>query len=377
MIKPIAFYLPQFHEIEENNRWWGKGFTEWTSVKDAKPVFKGHIQPREPLNGYYYNLLDKDTMKWQAELAKKYRIYGFCMYHYYFKNGKKLLEKPAENLLKWKDIDIHFCFSWANESWIRTWSKLEGNDWNESRDKSMGEMDVDKDGILAEQDYGNIEQWRDHYEYLRPFFKDSRYIKIDNQPVFLIYKTEKIECLNEMLDCWEDLAQKDGFSGICILATNSIHDNSSKIKGTVKFEPKFSQNNGLRARAVCINYICSVFKMLFGSYLKKWDYDKVWKNILKSYHNSDGKIYPGAFTAYDDTPRRGKNGEIFKNATPEKFCRYLSQLCRQCKENYNQEYVFINAWNEWAEGAHLEPDTVDGYKWLEAVKRAVEENEEI
>ena len=165
--------MPQFHAIPENDIWWGEGFTEWTNTKAAKPLFRGHYQPKEPLKDNYYSLLDSKTQEWQASLAKKYGIYGFCYYHYWF-HGKLLLEKPMENMLKNKKVDIPFCISWANETWSRTWSGQERE-------------------ILIQQDYGNKSDWLKHIEYLVPFFKDSRYIKIDNKPLMLLYTSCKIE----------------------------------------------------------------------------------------------------------------------------------------------------------------------------------------
>ena len=374
MIKPIAFYLPQFHEIEENNRWWGAGFTEWTNVRNAYPIYKGHQQPKTPLDNNYYNLLNKETMQWQAKLAKEYEIYGFCMYHYWFKDGKKLLEKPAENLLKWKDIDIHFCFSWANESWIRTWSKVEGNDWNECRDRNIGNDAENDSGILMEQDYGNELNWKQHFEYLLPFFKDSRYIKVEKKPLFLIYRPLKIACLERMLACWEHLAIANGFEGIYVLSTNDDVEGNPFIKGVVKYEPVCTQKTVLKWNTYCRDNLGKFRKRIFGSYLKKNDYDKVWKGVLKKFHFKNN-TFPGAFVNYDDTPRRGKNGAVFINATPEKFYHYFSELVKQCKSFYKQEYIFITAWNEWAEGAYLEPDKENGYAYLEAVRDAVLENE--
>ncbi len=189
-MKILAYYLPQFHEIEENNKWWGKGFTEWTNVKKGKKLFKTQNQPFVPLNNNYYNLLNKETVKWQTELAKKYGVYGFCYYHYWFE-GKKLLEKPVENLLKWKNIDQKFCFCWANHSWKKTWNGL-----NE---------------ILMEQKYGNEDSWNKHFDYLLQFFKDERYIKIDNKPIFMIFKLKDIKDINEMLDFFNKKCIENGF----------------------------------------------------------------------------------------------------------------------------------------------------------------------
>lgn len=370
VIKPIAFYLPQFHEIKENNEWWGKGFTEWVNVTTARALFQGHQQPKVPLDDNYYNLLDKKTMKWQADLARQYCIYGFCMYHYWFKSGKQLLEKPAENLLRWKDIDIHFCFSWANESWVRTWSKAGGNDWNECLDQKIERQGQSATGVLMEQDYGNVSDWRKHFDYLLPFFQDSRYIKVDNRPMFLLYRPLSIECLEEMLGCWEKWAVENGFDGMYILSTNADVEKNKYIQGIVKYEPTCVWQEVFGLQTYLQANIGKIRKKVFGPCLKKYDYDKVWKGILKKYCFSKS-TFPGAFVNFDDTPRRGKNGAIFVNATPEKFYRYFSELVAQCKDYYKQDYVFITAWNEWAEGAYLEPDTLNGYAWLEAVRKAV------
>jgi len=372
MIKPIAFYLPQFHEIAENNQWWGKGFTEWTNVKSAIPLFRQHQQPKVPLDNNYYDLLDRKTMLWQAELAKKYCVYGFCMYHYWFKDGKKLLEKPAENLLQWKEIDIHYCFSWANESWIRTWSKRGGNDWNELYDKKLGKHEQMTNGMLMEQDYGDVSEWKKHFEYLLPFFKDSRYIKVTNRPMFLIYRPLSIDCLKEMLSWWEKWAVENGFDGMYILSTNADVEGNQYIQGVVKYEPTCVWQEVFGWQTYLQANIGKIRKKILGSCLKKYNYDKIWKGILKKYQFKKN-TFPGALVNFDDTPRRGKNGAVFVNATPDKFYRYFSELLRQCRDFYKQEYVFLTAWNEWAEGAYLEPDNENQYAWLEAVREAVSE----
>ncbi len=210
-------YLPQFHRVPENDEWWGEGFTEWTAVREATTLFDEHEQPRVPLNENYYDLLDKNTMEWQAKLLKKYGVDGFVFYHYYFAHGKKILEKPVENLLEWKDININYCFSWANESWIRSWSKLniEGNAWSPLKDNNKSGKQV-----LLSQEYGNKAIWKDHFDYLLPFFNDERYIKIQNKPVFMIWRPEIIFVLDQMIDYWQELAKKNGFDGIFFISTN-------------------------------------------------------------------------------------------------------------------------------------------------------------
>lgn len=167
-VKFIAFYLPQFHEIEENNKWWGKGYTEWTSVMAALPLYRGHEQPRVPYRNNYYNLLNKDIMMWQSKISMQAGINGFCFYHYWFK-GKKVLEKPIENYLKWKDIPQQFCLSWANDSWVRSWSNVQGTIWNSKIEKDVN-VDHQNNGLLIEQDYGDQNVWKEHFDYLIEFF---------------------------------------------------------------------------------------------------------------------------------------------------------------------------------------------------------------
>ena len=179
-MKLLAYYLPQFHRVPENDNWWGEGFTEWTAAKKAKALFKGHYQPHEPWNDNYYNLLEKETMQWQAKLMHQYGIDGMCFYHYWFGEGEKILEKPAENLLKWIDIDMPFCFSWANQSWVQSWSKLKGFSWlSGQKEESSG----NESSVIFQQKYGREEEWKVHFQYLLPFLKDKRYIQYDGKPL--------------------------------------------------------------------------------------------------------------------------------------------------------------------------------------------------
>ena len=181
-VKILALYLPQFHSIPENDKWWGNGYTEWTAVKNAKPLFANHYQPRIPLDNNYYDLSNNSgkTWFWQAELARKFGIYGFCIYHYWFE-GKQLLERPMEILRDHKEMDINYCICWANETWSRNWYAQERT-------------------VLLEQRYGDESAWIKHFEYLNTFFRDKRYIKIDNKPVINIYHSQEITCLKEMLE---------------------------------------------------------------------------------------------------------------------------------------------------------------------------------
>lgn len=363
-IKTIAMYLPQFHRIPENDAWWGTGFTEWIAVKRATCLIENQQQPKKPLNDNYYNLLDKEIMEWQAELAEKYSVYGFCFYHYWFENGKKLLEKPAENLLKWKDINIHFCFSWANEPWARTWSKLATkNVWADEYETTDNKHE--SNGVLVAQKYGGEREWREHYEYLKEFFLDERYICIENKPVFIIYKPDQIPCMNEMLEHWNVWSRIDGFDGIYTIATNTLDDNKH-------FEAQLFQEP---LRTMGKEWYDQP-KRYVKNGVTVYDYDDTWKKIIMRKNTGNMKTYCGGFVNYDDTPRRGKNGKFFDGVSVQKFQEYFLQLVKKNLQLGN-EFLFLNAWNEWGEGMYLEPDETNKYDYLEAIRKVVNTKIEI
>lgn len=377
-IKPIAFYLPQFHAIPENDRAWGKGFTEWTNTKKAKPLFEGHEQPKVPLNDNFYNLLNDDVKIWQSKIAQEHGVFGFCYYHYWFKNGKKLLEKPAEQMLENESVAIPFCFCWANENWSKLW-------------------DGGNKELIAEQDYGAESDWKQHFDYLLPFFRDSRYITLDSKPVFIIYKPEEIPCLQAMLAYFQSRAISSGFKGLCFMVQNPnwFFSPSYSLKGfdyQIKFDPFFQLGmNGKSLKKLALfRAAYSVSKTIgFGNQFRsafvrmkakrhagdqnnqqaRHDYDEVWKAILQS--EARNYLIEGAFVDWDNTARK-VNGHMFLGATPDKFEKYMRELCDKVKRSGQVPVVFVNAWNEWCEGAYLEPDEAHGYGYLEALKRAVE-----
>lgn len=360
--KIIARYLPQFHRIPENDAWWGDGFTEWTAVKAAEQLFEGHQQPRVPLGDNYYNLMMKDTMVWQAKLAKKYSIDGLAFYHYWFKDGRRILEKPAENLLKWKDVEMPFCFSWANESWARTWSKLTGiNAWSEKFEKN--EKGKNFGDILLEQKYGIYKDWDEHIRYMIPFFKDSRYITHNGRPVFIILNPDQIHCLPDMLNYWNN-----------VLAENDIP--RLYIIGEVR-NKNIWLSDSLNALDVSLirypDYFFSVSEVMnLPGGVSISDYDNYWNMLLAEGHmeNAKGKILYCPAVDFDTTPRSGYKGRVLGNVTVEKFSRYFSQLYDTVCKN-GDDYIFINAWNEWGEGMYLEPDKHNGYGYLEAIRNTV------
>lgn len=350
-MKKFAFFLPQFHEIPENDKWWGKGFTEWTNVRNAKPLYDGQQQPKHPLNGNYYNLLQRKTVEWQTNLMNKSGLDGFIYYHYYFK-GKKLLEKPAENLLRWKDIPQHFFFCWANHNWNRSWE---------------GKTDV-----LLEEKYGSKEDWENHFRYLLPFFKDDRYEKRNNKPLLMIFDPHFKE-KNDIFNYFNKRCLEEGFNGICLIETysgkgieslNHFKKNESDVtEFTFYREPTVSQ----------FEY---VHKNLFKRICYHINTELRQKNILKKPYIIDGNklmdlklqqepmgknIAHGLWFEWDNTPRHKQRGYVITPYDHFKFIKYMKLI-------KNQEYLFINAWNEWAEGMIMEPTEENGYKYLKWMK---------
>lgn len=370
-MKTIAFYLPQFHEIELNNIHHGKGFTEWTNVKKAVPLYQNHNQPRIPLDDNYYNLLDKDTLIWQTDLARKYNIYGFCMYHYWY-SGKKLLEKPIELYLNTKNANLPFCLCWANHSWSKTWTQ--------------------STEIMQLQTYGDESEWKDHFEYLLPFFKDSRYIKNDNKPLFVIYLPQDIPNCKRRFELYNKLAIENGFAGIDFafqevkFASNPKNDIEHFSYG-IEYQPGYAiynyrskieqtiRNTGLKI----LDFIEKKFHIGFNINLKKnekLDYVTINERIIKT-KPLNKKMIPGCFVDFDNTPRKKEFGMSFINNTPENFEKYFRLQVQRAKEVYKKDMLFITAWNEWAEGAYLEPDTKNNYKYLEIIKKVLSELNEV
>ena len=364
--KIIAMYLPQFHQIPENDEFWGEGFTDWITVKKAKPLFKGHQQPRVPLNNNYYDLSIKENVEWQAKLAREHGIFGFGIYHYWFNNEKNLLTKPAEILLENKDIDINFFFAWDNANWIRSWGNVEGNSWAPSMEKEKvkrGEPIVLIPYILGEK-----KDWEIHYNYVSKFFADDRYIKKGNMPVFVILKYN--EQIQKMCDYWEELARKDGYDGLYFIYKCTSNCGPLNNKNVFKYEPGYSgfpTPPSLPSRL----FKKAVRKIGFKKGFYIYSYDEVWNKIIENTLGMPrSNCYSGAFISYDDTPRRGKRGTVVYGSTPEKFAHYLSRLLEICS-NQDKDYVFLTAWNEWGEGAYLEPDSKDGMNYLQALKNVI------
>ena len=374
-MKIIPLYLPQFHTIPENDEWWGKGFTEWVNVRDAKPLFEGHNQPRVPLNNNYYDLSDIETLKWQCRIAKEYGIYGFCMYHYWF-NGHLLLEKPMEMLLAHPEIDIKYCVSWANHDWTDAW-------------KASNRQPK----VLIAHNFDDEKDWVDHFNYLLPFFKDPRYMTENNKPLMVIYIPNIIRKLKKMLDVWSQMARDNGFDGLTFIyqSAASSFDNSwdhSLFDYGVEMNPGYvglanrQKNSSFFPKLMKYSHEIKRFLHIRRSLLpqkkitevSKADYDYTWQRILELRPISNApKMIPCAFTDWDNTPRHKERGYLFQGVSPDKFKSYFKQLIDNTKNFYDTDMIFVFAWNEWAEGGYLEPDEKNGFAFLEAIKECLSE----
>lgn len=363
----IAMYLPQYHEIPENNEFWGKGFSDWVTVKNARSLFKGHNQPRVPLNDNYYDLSLKENVAWQAKLAKDYGIDGLGIYHYWFSNEKNILTKPAEIILENKDIDMEFFFAWDNANWKRSWSNVAGNDWAPAMDKKPKEGEPI---ILIPYILGGEKDWENHYNWLRPFFKDKRYIKNNNKPIFIIFNYD--EQVGRMCGYWEKMAMQDGFNGMYFIFRYGEQYHIPESEHVFKYEPLFSGwTKILPVYVRAFNKLRRMLGIKCGP--RQFNYDDVWNAIIENTRKETrNDIFSGAFVTYDDTPRRGSRGTVIVNSSPAKFKIYFSQLVKICKKQ-RKDYIFLTAWNEWGEGAYLEPDERTGYGYLEVIKELKEE----
>jgi len=367
-MKILAFYLPQFHPIAENDAWWGKGFTEWRSVVTARPRFHGHHQPQIPADIGFYDLRLEETRIAQANIAREYGIYGFCYYHYWF-NGKMLLERPFNEVLESGRPDFPFCLCWANENWTRTWDGMDKH-------------------ILIQQDY-NQEDRISHIKWLCRAFEDRRYIKINNKPLLLIYRTDNITDLQDRIRDWRTYVKEYGFDDIyiCAVQSNFVQVEDSDLinlgfNAVVEFQPYYKDFPKLSISAylklaVRYNYNKLLMKLHMQSFLPLLNENSIYSyaNLVSAVTNKRHPLsfikFPCVTPSWDNSARR-RQATIIQNNDPDKFQQWLeSALSRVNAYQDEEKIVFINAWNEWAEGCHLEPDIRNGRRFLEAVKKAL------
>lgn len=342
--KLIAFYLPQYHRIKENSEWWGAGFTEWTNVVTGEPNYRGHYQPHLPRDLGFYDLSNVNVMREQAEMAKLYGVSAFCFYYYWF-SGRRVLETPIDNFLK-SDVNIEYCLCWANENWTRTW-------------------DGDNHNVLLEQKY--LES--DPVEFITsliPHFLDKRYIRVDNKPLLVVYRAKDIPNPAHVFKTWRKIAAENGIPDIHIAAVDFYDIKRPEEVGAdalVEFPPhKFNGIHSMPSKMP--EFINKNFK---GSIV---DYSKVVTQSAKR-KRPDFTLYRGVVPSWDNTARRQNTPTIFYGSSPELFADWLSYIrayTRDTFQNRDDKLMFVNAWNEWGEGCHLEPDQRWGFRYLEAVK---------
>ena len=351
--KIISWYLPQFHQMEINDRFHGKGFTEWTNTSRAIPLFTGHYQPHIPYDIGYYDLLNPDTFKRQILLAKHYGIYGFCI-HYYWFSGKRIIEKPLELLLRNKDLDIPFCLDWATENWSALWDG--------------GNKEIILEQKLKERDSENF------MADILPYMKDPRYIKINERPILVIYRVDIFEqnCVRNLLNDFRRIAKKEGFPDLYIMLTTAIDFKDNVTDWGADALVEYSPHGLLNLMS---NYSppCYINPYFNGKILDASSFIKDRNYMVK--HNSD-KFFRSALVSWDNTARKATSkGVILQGLNPMTFNQWLKDIISESMEIHSEEenIVFVNSWNEWAEGSHLEPDMRYGYAYLQAVKEALEE----
>lgn len=341
----FSYYLPQFHEIKQNNQWWGKGFTEWDLLKKSKKHFTNHELTSVGELGYY-SLDDVTVIEKQYQLAKKNSVSTFAFWHYWFDDDDMLLNKPAENILK-SNIDVKFCFAWANHTWYN---------------KTKGLM-------LKEQKYDySIEN---HFKYLLPFFLDSRYTKIDNKPTFFIYNPNDAENCSEVIRIFNKLAIENGFSGIFFIAENS----SIVEKNKYNFDAFLNSCNFMRDRRL-FNKVIDRFKMKFNKFyplfVRKYDYNIRMRKFIDKVDTENQEI-PVAFPRWDSTIRHGKRGVVLTNATPYNFEIHLQHCISKLKNVPESErFLMIKSWNEWGEGNYIEPCERYGSQYLNIINSNID-----
>ena len=355
-VRALAFYLPQFHPIPENDAWWGQGFTEWRNVASARPQFPGHHQPHVPADLGFCDLRVAETREAQATLAREYGIFGFCYYHYWFK-GRQLLDRPFREVLESGRPDFPFCLCWANEDWTRAW-------------------DGASDDVLMRQEYSEDDD-RDHIRWLLAAFTDRRYVRVDGKPLFLVYKASRLPDPRRTTDLWREEAMRAGVGELYLCRVESdrepdVDPTELGFDAAVEFQPDFpnlgrAQRRSLVARAA---RRLRLSNMAYRSH-RVYDYGTIVDRMLSRLPVSY-KRYPCVTPGWDNTPRRDRQGIIVRDSTPEEYERWLrAAVDAFVPFGPGEDLVFVNAWNEWAEGNHLEPCQRWGRAYLEATFRGL------
>ena len=372
----IAYYLPQYHPVPENDKFWGKGFTEWTNVAKAKPLFRGHYQPQIPADLGFYDLRLSEVREAQADLAREAGIEGFCYWHYWFGNGKKVLDMPFNEVLKLGRPDFPFCLGWANHSWTtKTWEK----------GKSFT-----SETMIFEQLYPGDEDYTAHFYDVLPAFRDHRYITVEGKPLFVIFDPDAFKDATHFMELWNELAKKNGLKGVYFVGrcdalpemslksirkidqlTKPRYENMLKrgYDGINSVTLKYAE---FKATGVLHKAVHSFMRKYFGGWvLDKYKYGDIMKHFITPEDYMD-RIYPQLIPRRDRSPRSGRKAMIYYNSTPELF-EIAAENAVKCVEKRDMDHrlIFLNAWNEWGEGAYMEPDIRYGKKYIETLRKVL------
>lgn len=375
----IAYYLPQFHPIPENDKYWGKGFTEWTNVAKAKPLFKGHYQPRIPADLGFYDLRLPEVREQQAQMAREAGIEGFCYWHYWFGNGKRLLQRPFNEVLQSGKPDFPFCLAWANHSWKTTTWENGG-----------------KDRMIVEQRYLGEEDYTLHFQEVLPAFRDKRYITIEGKPLFTIFDPYNFRDVSNFIKTWQRLAKENGLKDIYFIAmcnsTSTLRRNADgalrRVTPNLQSSEKvyndllnlgFDGINSFgksRAEMLCMGKYARIAKKLLHQYLPFLpthciNYEKIMQHFFAP-EDSWQNVYPSIFPQWDRTPRAGNSEGVYVNATPTTFKKHIQDALNVIKnKDMEHRILFLRAWNEWGEGNYVEPDLKYSHGFLDAIKETI------
>ena len=376
----IALYLPQFPPVKENDEVWGKGFTEWTNVAKARPLFKGHYQPHIPADLGFYDLRLEQTRIDQAELARQYGIEGFCYWYYWFGNGDKILEKPIQEVIKSGKPDFPFCLAWANHSWTTsTWK-------NDKKRKHTI--------LIKEQKYLGKEDYTRFFMELLPAFKDKRYITVDGKPFFMIHNPDVIPDIDVFIKTWKVLAKENGLKGIFLVGSSmgvsyKTKDGGYKLpdlsetgkmydellaKGFDAVNSRSMSRAFVKLQGKLLNFIFTAIRTRLNiRFLQKYKQEDINANLLSEFDERDN-VFPSLYCNFDRSPRAGKSAVIITNSTPDVWKKLLKRVAEIMKKRPEEHRIAIlTSWNEWGEGNHLEPDLKYGRGYLEAIKEVLEE----
>ena len=357
MIQSIALYLPQFHPIPENDEWWGKGFTEWTNVTKAKPLFKGHFQPRLPADLGFYDLRLPEAREAQAAIARQYGITAFCYWHYWFA-GRRVIERPFTDMVQQQQPNFPFCIAWANQTWSGTWHGLSNKK------------------ILIEQTYPGRDDDTAHFYTLQNAFADKRYMKVNGKNLVFIFRPMDIPEPKAFTETWQQLAIKEGLPAFHFVGMHMPPDWDFAAHGFQAMVEMGPQLHKLKEASFIDKAADKLLKLDFqGLKQKKLKMPRViaYKNYTDRYpdHATNSHEYPMVYPGWDNTPRSGADGWLFENATPALFYDLCMKAFNETASKPDgEQIVILKSWNEWAEGNYLEPDREFGHQYLEAFRKA-------